>query len=114
MRVTFRLSGGFAGTIRGVDLDTARMSDPDRRRLRTLVEGSGIEGKTEFVSERSRDLSLYEIRILREEGAASLVCDQDHLPDSARALLSYLAERARPMPPDVRRPPSEPGEGGRA
>ena len=100
MRVIFRATGGFAGTTRGVDLDTAHMEDPEGRELRLLVAGSGIEGSREAFSDRARDLPLYEIRIVRKAGAASLVCDPDHLPDSARALLSYLAARARPLPPE--------------
>jgi hypothetical protein len=97
-----------------VDLDAASLPEPERLRLQALVEQSGIEGTREVCSDRGRDLSQYEILILRPEGTASLVCDEDRVPLPARALVSFLIDRAGPLPRFESGPPAgTQNEGGR-
>ncbi len=42
LKLQFRQSGGFAGLLRGVDLDLARLDPADAARLRALVADAGL------------------------------------------------------------------------
>ena len=97
MQVSFRQSGGASGFVRGVDLDTARLDPATAGRLEKLVQTSGIEGDIERFSEAARDLRQYEIIIRKEGRVASLVCDDDTLPKSARPLIRFLDAKAGPI-----------------
>lgn len=115
MKVSFLQSGGFVGAPKGCDVDSALLDPEAAREIEKLVEGSGLTASGTFLSGTARDLKQYEIVIERDEvrlqvpapraakraGGASvrLVFDDASVPASARALLSYLKQRARPRPP---------------
>ena len=97
MQVSYRLSGGASGFVRGVDLDTARLDPRTAGRLERLVETSGIEGETERFSDRARDLRQYEVVIRKGGSIASLTCDDATLPKTARPLIKFLDAHAGPL-----------------
>ena len=54
MRITFILSGGFVGSIRGCRLDTATLPAVDRGDVEHLVEASGLTESFERFSPTGR------------------------------------------------------------
>ncbi len=97
MRITFMLSGGFVGSIRGCRIDTATLAAADRGELEQLVEASGLTESFERFAPAGRDHRQYDLAI---EWAARMVrvsCDDASLPDPARPLVGFLTKRAVPQ-----------------
>lgn len=98
MRITFMLSGGFVGSIRGCRIDTTTLPPADRGEVERLVEASGLTESFERFSPAGRDHRQYDLAI---EWAARMVrvsCDDACLPDAARPLVGFLRDRAVPQP----------------
>jgi hypothetical protein len=100
MKVSFRQSGGFAGLIRGIDLDTSKMDADQAAELEGLVTASGIVGNSKARTHAGRDLLQYEITIVQGKKVSKLSCDDHTIPEAAQPLLTYLRPQARPMPLD--------------
>jgi hypothetical protein len=98
MRITFLLSGGFAGRIQGCRIDTADLPHADRSRLEALVAASGLSGRQELFTDAGRDLRRYGLVIEAESLSVRLECDERTAPPDARPLLAALAARATPQP----------------
>ncbi len=96
MKVTFLQSGGFAGAVRGWEIDTAALAPEAARELEHLVRGSGLPASGEFLSDKGRDLQQYEITIEDGSRKRELVFDDSTVPQSARPLLGFLKKHARP------------------
>jgi len=94
MKVRFLQSGGFAGMVRGCELDSAALAPELARELEQLVGQSQIT-PGEYLSETARDLQQYEITI-ENGGSVSVVFDDANIPASARPLLNFLKKLARP------------------
>jgi len=96
MKVRFLQSGGFVGTVKGCELDTAALSPETAQELERLVEDSQISVSGEFRSDTARDLHQYEITIEKGDCNVSVVLDDANIPQSAKPLLGFLKKRAHP------------------
>ena len=96
MRIRFTQSGGFAGVVKGCSVDTAALSEADRRAVESLVADSGLAGSIESIADAGRDRRHYAITIEGLPATLALVCDDAGLPAAARPLVAFLAARARP------------------
>ena len=101
MRITFLQSGGFAGMIKGCEIDATDLAPGDRHELESLIAGSGLTESFERFSDTGRDLRQYEIVIERDAAVQRICCDDHSVPESARPLMAVLSARARPQSPDV-------------
>lgn len=99
MKVTFQQSGGFAGLLRGCELDTAELPAAEAAKLRAMVEASGLRAGRIAPPPGARDLVGYEIRIETGDGALTAAFDEATVPAGAEPLLAYLRERSGPRPP---------------
>ncbi len=111
MKVSFLQSGGFAGVTKGCVVDSTLLEPKAATEIEKLVHDSGLKVSGTFLSGTARDLSQYDIVVERDgqpgEGmvqrpdsaAIRVVFDDTTVPAPARALLSYLKQRARPRPP---------------
>jgi len=100
MRITFVQSGGFAGTIKGCQIDAADLAPDECRELESLLAGSGLTESFERFSETGRDLRQYEIVIEQDAAVQRICCDDRSVPESLRPLIAFLSARARPQEPD--------------
>src|SRR5882757_6245560 len=100
MKVSFRQSGGFAGLVKGVDLDSSKMAADQGQQLEKLAAASGIQGSTTARSQVARDLMQYDIRIEQNSQVSKLSFDDKTVPPTVQPLLTYLKSQAHPMPLD--------------
>ncbi len=98
MRITFMLSGGFAGAVRGCRIDTAGLAAADRVAIEGLVVASGFVASFERFAAAARDRKQYDLAIDRAEMFVRVSCDDVSLPDPARPLVAELVKRSTPQP----------------
>ena len=100
MKVRFRQSGGFAGLVRGAELDTAALAGPEAAELERLVAAARL-ASTKRTATRGADRQQYEI-VVEREGAPNTEArfGDDALSDELAALVAFLRARARPIKPD--------------
>jgi len=98
MKVTFNQSGGFAGLVKGCELDTATLAPDAARELERLIRGSGLSSSVKRLSDTARDLHQYEITIEDSDGKVELLFDDSTVPQSASPLLGFLKKHTRPKP----------------
>jgi hypothetical protein len=98
MRITFMLSGGFAGAIRGCRIDTQALAAADRMALEALVVASGLVASFERFAAAARDRRQYDLAIERAENFVRVSCDDASLPEPARPLVTELVKRSTPQP----------------
>jgi hypothetical protein len=96
MKVCFVQSGGFAGNIKGCEVNTADLEATDAEQLKRLVLESGLVKSHRFVSGEARDARQYEITIEDERRDISVTFDDQNVPAAARTLLGFLQQRATP------------------
>lgn len=99
MKVTFRQSGGYAGLIRGCELDTDSLSPDEAITLQSLVEESGILKVKDGHTPQGRDLLQYKITVETSEGVYHVSFDDMTLPESAAPLIEYLQSHSTPRSP---------------
>ena len=88
------VSGGFAGLIRGADLDAAELTAEEHRALERAI-GHGDATR----ADRARDLIIYQLDLVTDLGRQHLSFDELSVPAALADLLQRLAERARPVAP---------------
>ncbi|MFM7412336.1 MAG: protealysin inhibitor emfourin [Planctomycetota bacterium] len=98
MWITFMLSGGFAGQVRGCRIDTLAVAAAERAALEALVLASGLVASFERFAAAGRDLRQYDLAIERAEAFVRVSCDDASLPDPARPLVAELVKRSTPQP----------------
>jgi len=109
MQITFLQSGGFAGLIRGVQVDTATLPAGEREAVERLVAACGVAGSCERFAESGRDRRQYDLAIDRDGRIDRLSCDEGCVPEAARPLVAFLAARATPQGPTFALPAAGPG-----
>lgn len=98
MKATFRQSGGYAGLIRGCELDTDSLPPDEAATLQSLVVQSGILQAGSGRAPDARDLLNYEITVTTDEGVHHVTFDDMTMPEAVAPLLEYLQEKAKPQP----------------
>ncbi|MBI3821819.1 MAG: hypothetical protein HY289_03960 [Planctomycetes bacterium] len=99
MKVAFTQSGGFAGLVKGCELDTASLAPELVADLERLVRASGLSGAGSFLSPGARDALQYEIAIDDGGQRVAVSYDDTTLPAAAKPLVGLLKKHARPMKP---------------
>jgi|SRR5215470_6862908 len=99
MKVRFQQSGGFAGLLKGCEIDTDKLPPESAKEVHDLVQSSAISGSGEHLSDSGRDLKQYELTIDDGTSKKSVVFDDESIPPSARPLIGYLKKCAKPEAP---------------
>lgn len=100
MKVRFDQSGGYAGLLRGCEIDLNALPTEKAKELEQLVKASAISASGEFLSDSSRDLHQYEITIEDGGSKTSVIFDDESIPQSAKPLIGYLKKCSKPKAPD--------------
>jgi hypothetical protein len=96
MKVRFHQSGGYAGLLKGCEIDTTTLPPEKAKEIQQLVQASAISDSGEFLSHSSRDLQQYEITIDDGVSKSSVIYDDESIPQSAKPLIGYLKKCAKP------------------
>ncbi len=97
MRVEFRQSGGFAGLVRGCELDSAELPPEAQRALERVVrEARAISAPRPG---RLADALAYELRCVRDGAELRVRFDEVSLSPAQQAVVESLTPYLRPRPP---------------
>jgi hypothetical protein len=99
MKVRFRQTGGFAGLIRGVELDTSTMPAHEAKALEACVVASRLRAGASKGPAQARDLFHYQITVDTGDQVIHAAFDDATVPHSAGPLLEFLRTRAGPLSP---------------
>lgn len=91
-QIRFRVSGGFAGLVRGTELAGADLSAPERRALE-----SHLRAGTAARDPRARDAQVYEIDASTSDGPRQIRFDDMNVPDDLQDLIDRLTAASRPV-----------------
>ena len=97
MKVRFRQTGGFAGLIRGCELDSADLPQKEAAQLDRLSRQS--PGAPRSSTGAARDLTSYEVTVETPEGSKVFSFDDLGIPEGAAPLIELLRRRCKPLPP---------------
>jgi hypothetical protein len=99
MKVVFRQTGGFAGLVRGAELDTETLPPEEAANLRSLVQQSDLRNlRAGDESDEWRDLREYEISVETGQGVHDVAFDDRNIPAGAAPLLDFLKGYSEPRP----------------
>ena len=90
--IRFRQSGGFAGLVRGADLDGGDLTGAERRALVRAVSASAQ------APGGARDMFVYELELDTDQGLRVLRFDESGAPGGLEGLLQRLSAAAKPVP----------------
>lgn len=90
----FRLSGGFAGLVRGTDVTGGELSPAERRGLEAHARKSPVSRDA-----GARDAQVYELEVTTAEGEWRLEFDDTTLPDDLADLVERLSARSTAVKP---------------
>ncbi|MEQ1911140.1 MAG: protealysin inhibitor emfourin [Vicinamibacterales bacterium] len=91
-KLRFRVSGGFAGVVRGTEADGAALSPAERTALARLLTSPSVAR-----APGARDLLIYEWEVDTDEGPRRVEVDEMNVPDGLASLVSKLARQSRPV-----------------
>ena len=94
-KIRFRQSGGFAGLVRGCDVEFNVLDVASRAAL----EHHAQSGPTPVAPSKARDHIVYEIEMETDAGVRRLEFDEASVPKDLAPLVQTLAERSKPMAP---------------
>lgn len=93
-KIRFRVSGGFAGLVRGTELEASELSSAERSALARAVKTSNAARSPD-----ARDAQIYELEVVSASGTHHLEFDETQEPDGLGDLVQRLMQRARPVTP---------------
>jgi hypothetical protein len=99
-RVRFRLSGGYAGLVRGADIALDQLAPAERARLQELIARSGLADPPHPPrggEAAARDARHIDLELESDQGIAAHSLSELELPAAAAPLVAWLEEHAQPL-----------------
>ena len=96
MKIKFTQSGGYVGTVRGCEFDTATVPPDVKAELERLVEESRLQKSQTALDDKARDLQQYDLTIENAGRKVQVTFDDKTLPETAKPLIGFLKKHARP------------------
>jgi hypothetical protein len=96
MKLRFVQSGGFAGLLRGVELDTASLPPKLGKLAEQLLQRAG--DLPSVASSASRDACSYSLSVEGPDGPKDVQFSDATLPDKFASLIEHLAAASKPLP----------------
>jgi hypothetical protein len=98
VKIRFRQTGGFAGLVRGCDLDAAALPRAEADELARLLAAASLD-TVKPGRARGADRQQYDVAVEREgEATLEVRFDDGALSDELAALVAFLRKRSKPMP----------------
>lgn len=95
--IHFERSGGFAGLITKVDIDSKDLSIEEQKNLEKLINNSGILTREEKMNMQNPmpDQFQYTFNIRYDHKQLNLILTEEQVTDKIRPLIKYLLRKAR-------------------
>ncbi|MFN7984704.1 MAG: protealysin inhibitor emfourin [Vicinamibacterales bacterium] len=91
-KLRFRMSGGFAGLVRGTEVEGSALSAAERAALERWAKASATAR-----SDAARDQMMYEWDLDTDSGPHHLECDELNVPDGLDGLAARLVKQSHPV-----------------
>lgn len=95
MKICFEQSGGFAGLLKGCELDAAELGKEARAGLEQLL---AARKQRHAADAQTRDAFDYTIKVQDEGTSRAFSFGRGAVPEAVRPLLAELQKCARPIP----------------
>lgn len=96
--VRFRVSGGFAGLVRGCEVGSDALTAADRRSIEQAVTRTSGAGGGTARAPGARDARQFDLSVDTDDGVRELSFDEMSVPPSLDGLVGRLEQQSRPMP----------------
>lgn len=96
--VRFRVSGGFAGLVRGCEVGGDTLSAADRRSLEQVLTRASEAGGGAARAPGARDTRQFDLSVDTDGGVREVSFDEMNVPPSLDGLVGRLEQQSRPIP----------------
>jgi hypothetical protein len=96
MRISFERSGGFAGMLMTVSIDTAKLAPTEAVQLQSLVEAADFfQLPAAIASSNQPDRFQYHLTVAEPQRKHSVTVSESCLPRNLKPLVEWLMDAAR-------------------
>jgi len=96
MKISFERSGGFAGMMMTVSIDTAKLPPTDANQVKSLVEAADFFRLPEAIAAANQpDRFQYHLTVAEQQRKHSVTVSESCVPGTLRPLVEWLTEAAR-------------------
>lgn len=95
MKIRFRQTGGFAGLVKSIEIDSDEISTEESEFLQSLVDQSKFFNLSGSVQHVMPDEEQYSITVETMARSRSIRTSKSAAPDDLRPLIGYLVKRAK-------------------
>lgn len=96
MRIALERSGGFAGMLTSVSIDTTKLAPPEANQVKSLVEEAEFFQLPEAITPAAPvDRFQYHLTVSDKKRQHSVVVSESTMPGSLKPLVDWLMETAR-------------------
>jgi len=95
--IWFERTGGFAGMVTAVEIESKSLSDEEAEKIRQLIDQSRFFEviNPDSLSEGAPDQFHYKLKVEYEGKSRSLELKDSNMPDQFHPLIRYLIQKAR-------------------
>ncbi|MDX2231245.1 MAG: protealysin inhibitor emfourin [Leptolyngbyaceae cyanobacterium bins.349] len=96
MRISFERSGGFAGMMMTVSIDTAKLGPSEATQVKSMVEAANFFQLPEAIASSAQpDRFQYHLTVAEPQRKHSVTVSESCLPGNLRPLVDWLMDAAR-------------------
>ena len=96
MRIAFERSGGFAGMLMSVSIDTTKLAPTEAHQVKSMVEAAEFFQLPEAIAPAAQpDRFQYHLTIAEKKRQHSVVVGESSMPGSLKPLVDWLMDVAR-------------------
>lgn len=96
MRISFERSGGFAGLMMAVSIDTAKLAPNEANQVKSLVEEADFFGLPEAITASTQpDRFQYHLTVAEKKRRHSVTVSESSIPCNLKPLVDWLMDAAR-------------------
>ena len=96
MRISFERSGGFAGMLMSVSVDTNKLAPTEASQVKSLVEESGFFELPEAIATSAQpDRFQYHLTVAEPKRKHTVTVSESSMPGTLKPLVDWLMDAAR-------------------
>lgn len=96
MRILFERSGGFAGMLMNVSIDTAKLPPTEASQVKSMVEAAAFFDLPEAIAASAQpDRFQYHLTVAERKRKHSITVSESSMPGSLKPLVDWLMDAAR-------------------